>query len=121
MFIALVEDALKSPQRTKEVDKNNYDILSIPGYVIKKNNSRGAKHGPSERQRMYYKATERLQKARQPKHGGHSSILERWHNGDEYRESLSLIGWTEQQIIEYDRIALENHSYVATSAERIQN
>ena len=29
--------------------KSNYDVTSIPGYVIKKNSSRGAKHGPSER------------------------------------------------------------------------
>ena len=30
----------------------------------------------------YYKAKEMLQKARQPKHGGYKTILERWHNGD---------------------------------------
>ena len=34
----------------KEVDKSNNDVVSIPGYVIKKNNKRGARHGPSERQ-----------------------------------------------------------------------
>ena len=49
---------------------NNYDVLSISGSVVKKNNSRGAKHGPSERQRMYCKAREMIQKARQPNHGG---------------------------------------------------
>ena len=31
--------------------ENNCDVTSIPGYVIKKNSSRGAKHGPSERQK----------------------------------------------------------------------
>ena len=35
-----------------EFDQNNRDVTSIPGYVMKKNSSRGAKHGPSERQRM---------------------------------------------------------------------
>ena len=34
---------------------------------------------------------------------------------------LSDIGWTEEQIIEYDKIALEDHSHVATRAERIQD
>ena len=29
------------------------DVTSIPGYVIQKNSSRGAKHGPSERHKMY--------------------------------------------------------------------
>ena len=38
---------LKPLQRIKEFDKNNYDVLSILDYVINKNNTRGAKHGPS--------------------------------------------------------------------------
>ena len=70
---------------------------------------------------MYYKAKEMLQKVRLEKHGSHSSILARWDNDYEHRNSLSLIGWTEQHVMLYDRIALENHSYVATKAERIRN
>ena len=35
----------------KEVDKSNNDAVSISGFVIKKENKRGARHGPSERQR----------------------------------------------------------------------
>ena len=46
------------------------------------------KHGPSEWQQMYYTAKEMLHKARQPKHGGHKTILERWHKDDKYRKSL---------------------------------
>ena len=53
---------LKTSQRTKEFDKNNNDVLSIPDYVIKKH-TRGAKHGPSERQRMYCKATGNVAKS----------------------------------------------------------
>ena len=112
---------LQSSQRTRELDKNNYDVLSIPGYVIKKNTIRGAQHGPSERKRMYHKAKEMLQKALQPKNGGHKSILGRWHKDDQYRNSLSLIGWTEEQINAYDKIALKAHSNVATNPEIIQN
>ena len=63
---------------------------------------------------MYYKAKEMLQKARQPKHGGYRTILERWHNDDKYRKSLSAIGWTEEQIVQYDELALEDHSKNAT-------
>ena len=44
--------SLKPSQRTKLFDKKNYDALSIPSYVIKKNLTHGAKHGASERQRM---------------------------------------------------------------------
>ena len=63
---------------------------------------------------------EMLQKARQPKHGENKSMLERWHKDEQYRKSLSEIGWTEEQIFEYDNIALEDHSYVATRSERTQ-
>ena len=33
-------------------------------------------------------------------------------NDDKYRKSLSGIGWTEEQVIHYDDIALEDHSNV---------
>ena len=105
----------------KEVDKSNDDVVSIPGCVFKKNNKRGARHGPSERQRMFFKAKEMLHKAGQKKHGSHSSIIARWLNDYKYRKSLSDIGWNEQDIMLFDRIALENYSYVATRAERIRN
>ena len=49
---------------------------------------------------------------------GTNTILERWHNDDKYRESLSKIGWTEEQIIQYDELALEDHFYIATREER---
>ena len=42
---------MKSSRRLTEFDQNNRDVTSIPGYVIKKNSSRGAEHGPSERQK----------------------------------------------------------------------
>ena len=45
--------------------------------------------------------------------------LERWHKDEQDRKSLSEIRWTEEQIIEYDKIALEDHSYVARRSERI--
>ena len=57
--------SLKPSQSTKKLDKKNLDALSIPGYVIKKTLHRGAKHGASERQRMYYNTKEMLQKTRQ--------------------------------------------------------
>ena len=75
-----------------------------------KNLIHGAKHEASERQRMYYKAKEMLQNARQPKHGGYKTILESWHMDDNYRKSLSDIGWAEEQIIQCDELASEAHS-----------
>ena len=62
-----------------------------------------------------------LQKARQPKHGGHKTILERWQKDDEYRTSLLEIGWTEEQIIQDDELALEDHRFSATRDEGDRN
>ena len=35
--------------------------------------------------------------------------------------SLSEIGWTEEQIVQFDKLALEDHSYTATREERERN
>ena len=112
---------MKSTRSPTEFDQDNRDVTSIPGYVIKKNSSRGAKHGPSERQKMYYQAKEMLEKAHQGKHGRHPTILSRWYADESYRTSLSAIGWREHHMMLYDRIAVEKHIYVATRAERVQN
>ena len=109
---------MKSPQSPTELEQNNHDVTSIPGYFIKKNSSHGAKHGHSELQRVYYQAKQMLKKARQKKH---PTILSQWHASESYRNSLYAIGWREKHIMLYDRIALEKHFYVATRPERIQN
>ena len=70
---------------------------------------------------MYYKAHDILRKARKHKSGGYKTILDRWHDDDKYRKSLSDIGWTEEQISQCDAIALEDHSYVATRQEGSRN
>ena len=44
--------------------------------------------------------------------------FERWHKDDNYRKSLSNIWWVEEQIMQYDKIALEDHSYIAAKEER---
>ena len=87
------------------VRQNNRDVSSIPGYVIKKNRIRGAKHRASLRQKMYYSAKQMLKKARQGKHGGHPTILSRWYGDEEYRKSLSAIGVerTPQHVVRQDR------------------
>ena len=68
-------------------------------------------------QYMNYKGHEMLKKARKR---GNKNILDRWNN-DKYSKSLSENGWTEEQIIQYAEIALEDHSDVATKQERSQN
>ena len=90
-------------------------------YVIKKESFPWARHGPSVRQCMHHKEYEMLKKVRKHKNGDYKNILDRWHNNDKYRKSLSDIGWTEERIIRDDEIALADHSYVATRQERSRN
>ena len=111
---------MKSTRSPTEFDQNNRDFTSIPGHVIKKNRSRGAKHGASERQKDVFHAKQMLKKARQGKHGGCPTILSRWYGDEEYRKSLSDIGWRRHHMKLYDRIALEKHTCKAARAERIQ-
>ena len=61
------------------------------------------------------------QKARQPKHGWYKTVEERWYTDDQHRKSLPDIGWIEEQIMQYDELALEDHSYIATTEERTRN
>ena len=52
---------------------------------------------------------------------GTNPFLERWHKYDKYRKSLSDIGLTEEQILQYDELAFEDDSYVLTKEQRIRN
>ena len=90
-------------------------------WICEKNSSGGVKHGPSQRQKMFYQARQMLEKARQGKHGRRPTILSRWCTDEEYRKSLSALRWKEHHTMLYDRIAVEKHMYIAARAERIQN
>ena len=50
-----------------------------------------------------------------------STLLERWYKDDLYRGSLSETGWNEETPIANDRIALKDHSDIATREERSRN
>ena len=111
---------MKSSQIPTEFDQNNRDVTSIQRYVIKKNSSRGLKHGPSERQKMYHHAKPTLKKARQGKHGGHPTILSRWYGDEKSTWSHCLTSDGENITSFCSTGSLEKHIYKATRAERIQ-
>ena len=62
-----------------------------------------------------------LRKAKNQKNGNHPTILSRWKAQESYRTSLAKHDICEKEILLYHEIALENHDYTATKAERIQN
>ena len=102
---------LKYSRSPTTLQKTNCDFTSIPGFVVKKNSSRGPKHGASERQVMFYKAKQMLKKARQSKHGSHPTILSRWYEQEGYRKSLAEHNIGEKEVMLFDRIALERHDF----------
>ena len=105
-------------EKNQQMNKERFDVLSFPGYVITKNPSHGARHGPSMRQTMHFKARDMLRKARSNKNGICKTIVERWFKDEQHRKSLSDISWTEEQIEQNEALASEDHSYVATPEER---
>ena len=105
-------------EKIRQFNKDRFDTLSIPGYVIKKNQSRGPWHGPSMSQTMYHKARDMLRKAKLQKNGSCQTTLERWYRDNKYRKSLSEEGWTEEHIRQYDELALGDHTYEATPGGR---
>ena len=98
--------------------KPNLDCNSIDGYLIRKNCSQAPEHGPTERQEKFLKAKDMLRKA---KKRGFPAILARWQEQESYRSSLKDHDIGEEEVIIYDRLALERHDYTATKAERMRH
>ena len=44
---------LRPSDKNRKLNKDRFDVLSIPNYVIKNGPSHGARHGNTERQRIY--------------------------------------------------------------------
>ena len=109
---------MQPTDKSRQFNKDRFDILSIPEYVIKKIQSRGPRHGPSLRQTMHHKARDMLRKAKTNKNGQCKTILERWYKDERHRMNLLELGCTEEQIKQYDALALEDHSHEATPEER---
>ena len=90
---------LKYSRSPPTFQKTNCDFTSIPGFVIKKNSSRGPKHGVSEGHVMFYKTKQMLKKERQGKHGNHQTILSRWYEQEGYRKSLAEHNIGEKEVM----------------------
>ena len=110
--------SLQPSDRNRQLNKDRYVVLSIPNYVIEKGPSHGARHGPTERQRIYHKAHNTLRMANEK---GYKFMLAWFLNSPRYRDSLTNIGCDENTCAAYDAIASKDHSYVATRWERSRN
>ena len=109
---------LKHGRSVTQFQKDNHDLISIYGYVLKeKISSRRPKHGLSERQMRFHKAKEMLRNAK--KHG-YPTILSRWEGEETCRSSLMTEGFREEDMWNFDQLALETHDHIATRSERLR-
>ena len=106
---------LRPSDKVRKLSSERNDVLSIPNYVIRKGPSHGRRHGNTERQRIYHAADVSSRKAEKK---GFTSILDRFLKCLIHRRSQMDIGWTEDHCARLDEIAAEEHSYIATAAER---
>ena len=90
------------------------NAFSIPHYVIKKGRPRGARHGKTEAQKEHYIAHNARRRCFKKKFDG---IHDHFLKDSTYRDSQLKIGWTEEQCIEMDKLAQENHSHCPLSEE----
>ena len=106
---------LRPSNKIRKLNKDRFDVLSIPNYVIKKGPSHGARHGNTEEQIIYHAA---LVSSKKAKKNDCESLLDRFLNSPCYRESQINIAWNEEHCARYDVIAAGYHSSFAATAER---
>ena len=106
---------LRPSDKSRKLNKDRFDVLSMPNYVIKKRPSHEKRDGNTERQRIYHQAHGASRKATKK---GYKSIRVRFLSCLTCRQSQLNIGWTEEHCTRLDEIAAEDHSYIATVAER---
>ena len=104
---------LRPSDRIRKLNKDRFDVLSIPNYVIKKGPSHGARHGNTERQIIYHAAHVSAKKALKK---GYKSILDRFLGCLRYRQSQINIGWDGEHCARCDAIAAD----IATASERFR-
>ena len=101
--------------KTRKLNKDRFDTLSIPNYVIKKGPTHGGRHGNTEEQRPLHMAYNAWKRCRKKKYDG---ILDRFLNSrPRFRASHVEHWWTEQLCAKYGALAREDHSNTYTTRE----
>ena len=118
LFLSVILDkrhcaCLCRTDTTRILDRDRFDTLSIPNYVIKKGASHGARHRKTEEQRIYHIAYNAWKTCRQK--GEYNGKLDRVLNSPRYRASQTAHGWTEELCAKYDACVQEDHSNTDTA------
>ena len=102
-------------QELKRKIKTRFEIMSVPFYTVREDDTRRAKHGQNPWQYDHWKARDATKGAQKRKY---RSILHRWQKEEAYQESESARGWTQEYCRYLDYLATVDISYVATWKER---
>ena len=104
---------LRPTDKTRKLNRDPLDVVSIPNCVKKKGPSHGARHGNTDRPRIYHAAHVAGKKANK------RDTTLCWHDFKIVQlQSVTDRGWNEEFCAHSDAIAKEDHSYVATAEDR---
>ena len=90
------------------------DLFSIPNFYIRKGRPHGHRHGKALGCKEYHTANQLQRKCRKKKY---DNIHDRFIRDKTFRKTMIELGRSEEIILEMDRLAIENHTHIATKAE----
>ena len=89
---------MPSPEQRKRITIQ-FEVVSVPYYIVRVDYSRGAKHCESQWQHDHWKARAAKRGATRKKH---DAIELRWKNDDKYRAFHTFHGWTKEYCLYLD-------------------
>ena len=105
---------LRENKSIRHLHRWQWDILSIPNYVIKKERPHGNRHGKTEAQKEHFIAHNARKRCIKKNFTG---IHDRFQKDSRYRDSQLRIGWTEEKCIEMDELAQKDFTYRPSTEE----
>ena len=105
---------LKECEASQHFHQWRLDAFSILHYVIRMGRPRGARHGKTEARKEHFVAHNARKRCIKKNFDG---IHNRFQRNSVYRDSQLKIGWTEENCIDLDKLAQEDHSYCPSSEE----
>ena len=96
---------LPPTDQTREFNRDRFDVLSIPNYVIQKRLVRGRRCGNTDVQQLHHEAQDPLKEARKK----NLTLYYRISVIRGLQRLLEKIGWTEETYPNLDRIVAEDH------------
>ena len=98
----------------KKYIKSVLDLFSIPNFYIRKGRPHGHRYGKKEGDQEYHTANQLQKKCKKRQI---LSIHDRFIRDTWFRKTMLELGRTEEVIREMDKLANEDHTYIATEEE----